>query len=125
MIGAKFCSSCSDKCSEAVIGYVADTEAQQEPVPERFEFIALRHLVARAEERNQRDLHLLVAVVEDTLISDLQQRIQDRAACLEDLVKEDKFSLDQLTRRDAPVLVALESADRHRPEQLLRRGEAR
>src|SRR5262245_20534982 len=81
------------------------------PIPERFEFISLRHFVASAEERDQRDLHLLVAVVEDPFVGDLQQRIKDRAARLEDFVEEDEFGLDQLTRRNASVLVALQPCD--------------
>src|SRR5262249_2586544 len=103
--------------------YVAHSEAKQEPIPERFEFIALRHLVARAEERNQRDPHFLVAIMEDPLIGDLQKRVQDSAACLEDFIEEDEFSFDKFTSRDAHVLVALEPADRHRPKEFFRRGE--
>src|SRR5215475_3933982 len=43
------CRGGANESDEAGVGDVADTEAQQEPVPERFEFIALRRLVARAE----------------------------------------------------------------------------
>src|SRR5262249_8812816 len=117
------CGSGADESNEAGVGDVADAEAQQEPIPERFEFIALRHLVARAEERDQRDLRLLAAIVENPLVSDLQQRVQDCAARLEDFVEKDELGLDQFTCRDAPVLIALESADGHRPEEFFRRRE--
>src|SRR5215510_10385169 len=79
---AKFCGSCADEFGEAGVGDVADTETQHEPIPERFEFTALRHLVARAEERDQRNWHFLVAVMENPLIGDLQQRVQDCALAL-------------------------------------------
>src|SRR5215831_1232567 len=104
-------SSGADESNEPGVGDVADTESQQEPVPQGFEFIALRHLVARAEERDQRDLHLLAAVVENPLIGDLQQRVQDSAACLEDFVEEDEFGLDKFSSRDSHILVTLETAD--------------
>src|SRR5262249_41175459 len=84
---------------------------------------ALRHLVARAEERDQRYLHLLAAIVKGPFIGDFQQRIQDRAARLEDFIEEDEFGLDKFSSRDAPVLVALESADRYRPKEFFRRRE--
>src|SRR5215468_277148 len=109
-------SSGADEFNEPGVSNIADAEAQQEPIPERLEFVTLRHFVARAEERDQRDLHLLGAVMENPLIGDLQQCVQDRAAGLEDFVEEDEFSLDQFACRNAPVLVALETADRHRPE---------
>src|SRR5262249_31502928 len=99
------CSNGADKSNEAGVGDVSDTKAQQEPVPEHLQFVARRHLVARAEERDQRDLRLLVAVVEYPLIVDLQQCVQDRAACLEDLVEEDEFGLDKFAGRATPVLV--------------------
>src|SRR5215475_10198812 len=113
----------ANESNEASVSDVADSEAQQESVPKGFKFIALRHLVARAEKRDQRDLHLLGAIVEDPFIGDLQQRIQDRAARLEDFIEEDEFGLDKFSSRDAPVLVALESADRHRPKEFFRRRE--
>ena len=65
----------ADEFNEPGVGDIADAEAEQESIPERFEFITLRHFVACAEERDQRDLHLLAAVVEDALIGDLQQGI--------------------------------------------------
>src|SRR5215510_11894920 len=117
-------SSGADESNEPGVGDIADAESQQEPIPEGFEFIALRHLVARAEERDQWELHLLAAVVENPLIDDLQKRVQDSAACLEDFIEEDEFGLDKFTSRDAHILVALEPADRHRPEEFLRRCEA-
>src|SRR5262249_10133231 len=49
---------------ELGVGDIADSEVQQEPVPERLEFTALRHLVARAEERDRRGVRLLAAGVE-------------------------------------------------------------
>ena len=65
----------ADEFNEPGVGDIADAEAEQEPIPERFEFISLRHFITRAEERDQRDLHLLATVVEDAFIGDLQQRI--------------------------------------------------
>src|SRR5262249_59853950 len=115
----------ADEFNEPGVGNIADAEAQQEPIPERFEFITLRHFVARAEERDQWELHLLAAVVENPLIDDLQKRVQDSAACLEDFIEEDEFGLDKFTSRDAHILVALEPADRHRPEELFRSGKSR
>jgi hypothetical protein len=44
----------------------------------------------------KRDLHLLVAIVENSLISDLQQCVQDSAARLEDFIEGKQFGLDQL-----------------------------
>src|SRR5215475_144606 len=124
LLRAKFCGGGADEFGESGVADVADPETQQEPVPKRFEFISLRHLVARAEERDQRDLHLQIAVVEDPLIGDLQQRVQDRTARLEDFVEEDEFSLDQFARSDTPVFVLLEPTDRYGAEQLFRRREA-
>src|SRR5262245_7165787 len=124
LLRAKFCGGGADEFGESGVADVADPETQQEPVPKRFEFISLRHLVARAEERDQRDLHLQIAVVEDPLIGDLQQRVQDRAARLENFVEEDEFGLDKFSGRDPPILVAFQSSDRHRPEQFFRRREA-
>jgi hypothetical protein len=83
----------SNESGESRVSDIADPKTKQETIPEGFEFIALRHLVARTEERNQRDLHLLVAVVEDPLVGDFQQCIQDRAACFENFVEEDEFAL--------------------------------
>src|SRR5262252_1770935 len=102
------CSGGANKSNEAGVGDIADTKSEQESIPERFEFIALRHLVARAEERDQRDLYLPASVVEDSLVGDLQQRIQDRAARLEDFVEKNDFGLDQFSICDASVLVALQ-----------------
>ena len=50
---------------------------QREPVPQRAQIVALRHLVRRAEHADERHSHPPPAVVELALVHDGQQRIED------------------------------------------------
>lgn len=91
---AELCGGRADEFGKSGVTDVADPEAQQEPVPERFKFIALRHLIARTGERNQRDVHFLIAIVKAPLVSYLQQGVKDCAVRLEDFIEENEFGLD-------------------------------
>ena len=72
---------------------VADIEAQEEPIEERLQLLALGQLVAGAEQRHQRALDGRAVVVEDALVHQGEQRVQDGAVGLEDFVDERELRL--------------------------------
>ena len=89
------------------------------------ELVVLRQLVGGREQRQQRDVGHLAAVVEASLVDERQDGVQDRRARLEDLIQERDVGLRQLVGREPAVVVLLERLQADRAEQLLRRREAR
>ena len=109
-------------------GRVADAchrHTDQEAVVERYQRFVARHLVAGADDADQRHRQAHAAVVELAFVEQRQQRVQDRRVGLEHLVEEGDARGGQVAVGQALVAVVLERLQRQRPEQFFGRRKAR
>jgi hypothetical protein len=114
-----------DELVEVVGVEVLAPHAQEEAVEDRLEALVGGHLVRRAEHAQERHVDHGAAVVELPLVEEREQRVEDGAVRLEDLVEEDDLGLGHHALGAAAVGALAEGGDVDRPEELVGLGEAR
>ena len=104
---------------------VVGPDAEEKAVEDRREGLVRRHLVGRAEARQERAREDRAAAGEAPLVQEREERVQDgRSVALEDLVEEDDLRIGEHSF-DAPLVASFaKRGDVDRPEDLVRLGEA-
>jgi hypothetical protein len=103
---------------------IVGAHAQQEAVEDGGEVGVGRNLVGRADRSDQRDLHADAARDIAAFVEQGEERVEDRAVGLEDLVEEDDLALGHHPGGLAAVGALAEGGDVDRAEELVGLGES-
>ena len=118
------CGGCGQQVGQVVWADVIDKAAQQKAVVQGGEFfLAGGQLVGGGNQRPQRRLLWVCAIVKDALVHQREQGVEDGGAGLEHLVQKGQFHAGQVAVGVAVEAVVFQRGDGQGAEQFFRRTE--